>query len=132
MTALRPLRFPRASIAVWVLMFAVVTVGSLLPAHDIPTPPFPGFDKVEHLSGYAVLSAYSVLLFATPRARLLAMAAVIAFGCGIEVAQGIFTTTREPDILDALANASGALLGQLMALLPVSRWLERDAFRKVA
>lgn len=132
MSALRPLRFPRASVALWLLMFVVVTTGSLLPAHDIPSPPFPGFDKIEHMTGYAVLSSYSVLLFATPRARMLAALAVIAFGCGIEVAQGIFTTTREPDIFDALANAAGALIGQLAAFLPIARWLERDRFRRAA
>ena len=132
MNALRPLRFPHASIALWLMMFAVVTVGSLLPARDVPTPPFPGFDKLEHMIGYAVLSAYAVLLFATGRARLLALAAVIAFGCGIEIAQGLFTTTREPDVLDALANAAGAVIGQGVGLLPVARWLERDAFRRTA
>lgn len=132
MSALRPLRFPRASVALWLLMFATVAVGSLLPAHDIPTPPFPGFDKLEHMAGYAVLSAYSVLLFATPRARMLAALAVVAFGCGIEVAQGVFTTTREPDLLDALANATGAVIGQALAFLPVSRWMERGALRRAA
>ena len=132
MSALRPLRFPRASVALWLLMFAAVAVGSLLPAHDIPTPPFPGFDKLEHMAGYAVLSAYPVLLFATRRARLLAMAAVIAFGCGIEVAQGLFTPTREPDAVVALANAVGAVIGQLVGLLPVARWLERDTIRRTA
>ena len=81
-------------------------------------------DKLEHLLGYAVLSGWSVLLFATRRMRIAALLGVIAFGIAIEGAQGVFTVTREPDALDAIANAGGALLGQLVAF---TRW--SDALR---
>ncbi len=96
-------------------MFAAIATGSLLPASDLPPPAFDGMDKLEHLFGYAVLSGWSVPLFAARRARVAALLAVIAFGVAIEGAQGVFTATREPDVLDALANATGALLGQLVA-----------------
>ena len=96
-------------------MFVAITVGSLLPARDLPAPAFDGFDKLEHLLGYAVLSGWSALLFATRRARMAAVLGVIAFGIAIEFAQGAFTTTREPDMFDALANAAGAVLGQTLA-----------------
>ena len=122
-----PLRHPRVAFGAWLLMFAAVAVGSLLPARDVPTPAFDGVDKLEHLAGYAVLSGYGALLFATSRARLAAMAAVIAFGIAIEFAQGAFTTTREPDAADALANALGAGCGQLLAFTPLVRALRRRA-----
>lgn len=113
--------------AIWLAMFGAITVGSLLPAHDLPPPAFNGFDKLEHLLGYAVLSGWSVLLFDTRRARMAAAIGVIAFGILIEGAQGVFTTTREPDALDALANATGAMLGQLIALTPLAKRLRAHA-----
>jgi VanZ family protein len=109
-----PLRHPRLAFAVWIAMFVAITVGSLLPARDLPAPAFEGFDKLEHLVGYAVLSGWSVLLFATRRARMVALLGVIVFGVAIEFAQGAFTATREPDVLDAVANATGALLGRML------------------
>jgi VanZ family protein len=109
--------------AVWIAMFVAITVGSLLPAHDLPTPAFNGFDKLEHLLGYAVLSGWSALLFDRRTSRLRAMLGVIAFGIVIEVAQGVFTTTREPDVFDALANATGAMLGQLLVFTPLANVL---------
>jgi len=110
-TAAAARRAPGWALAAWLAMFAAITIGSLLPAPDLPPPAFDGMDKLEHLLGYAVLSAWSVLLFATRRARVAAMLGVVAFGVAIEGAQGVFTATREPDALDALANATGALLG---------------------
>lgn len=117
------LRHPRLAFAVWVAMFVAITIGSLVPAHDLPTPAFDGFDKLEHLFGYAVLSGWSVLLFDRRSTRIRAMLGVIAFGIAIEFAQGVFTTTREPDVFDALANATGAMLGQLLALTPLANAL---------
>lgn len=108
-------------------MFAAVAIGSLLPAPDLPKPAFDGVDKLEHLLGYAVLSGWSVLLFTGRRARIAAMLGVIAFGIAIEAMQGAFTTTREPDVLDAVANASGALVAQLLAFTPIARALRTRA-----
>lgn len=120
-------RAPRWTLAAWIAMFAAIAVGSLLPAPDLPPPAFDGVDKLEHLLGYALLSGWSVLLFARPRARVKAMLGVIAFGVAIEGAQGLFTATREPDALDALANAAGAMIGQLLAFTPVADALRRRA-----
>ena len=100
-------------------MFAAIATGSLVPASDLPASAFDGMDKLEHLLGYAVLSGWSVLLFAARPARIAALLGVVAFGIVIEGAQGAFTATREPDALDAAANAAGALLGQLVAF---TRW----------
>lgn len=117
----------RIALAVWIAMFAAIAIGSLLPAQDLPPPAFDGMDKAEHLLGYVLLSGYAVLLFDTRRARLRAMLVVIAFGLAVEVAQGVFTTTREPDLLDALANATGAALGQLLVFTRLAGALRRHA-----
>ena len=64
MGLLREFRWPYRWLALWGLMLAAVIATSLLPARDLPSAPFSGFDKVEHLLAYAVLSAYAVMLFA--------------------------------------------------------------------
>ena len=68
-----------------------------------------------------------MLLFDARRSRLRAMLGVIAFGIGIEIAQGAFTATREPDALDVLANSAGAALGQLLAFTPLAGRLRTRA-----
>ena len=122
---LRPLRRPRLAVAGWIALFALVALGSLMPAREIPTPPVQGFDKVEHLVGYAVLSGYAVLLFASAGARWAAAALVMLFGLGIEIAQSALTTSREADPVDVLANALGAMIGQLLAHSRLARLFER-------
>ena len=73
-------------------------------------------DKIAHLAGYAVLMFWWAQLIVQRRWRL-AIAAVV-FGISIELLQGL-TPNRQPDLLDALANSGGILLGWLVArLLP--------------
>lgn len=121
---LRTLRHPRSSVAAWVAMFALIAYGSLLPARELPDIDIHGFDKLEHAVGYALLSGYSTLLFATRKSRVLACMGVIGFGIVIELAQGGLTSTREADPSDVVANTVGALAGQLMAFTRMARWLE--------
>jgi len=71
-------------------------------------------DKLVHLAGYAVLMFWWAQLV-TRRRWKLAMA-VVLFGLAIELLQGL-TPDRQPDLLDALANSSGVLLGWLAARL---------------
>ena len=40
----------------------------------------------------------------------------IIYGCLIEIAQGLFTTTRQADLKDVLANFTGAMLAVLLQL----------------
>ena len=84
-----------------------------------------GFDKVEHFLGYALLSAYAVMLFARMRPQAVAALGVIMFGIAIEVAQSTWTTDRLGDSADAMANALGALAGLLVSATPMARWLQR-------
>ena len=73
-------------------------------------------DKLVHLAGYAMLMFWWAQLVVARRWKL--AVAVMLFGIAIELLQGV-TPTRQPDLLDALANSSGVLLGWLIArLLP--------------
>jgi len=73
-------------------------------------------DKIVHLAGYAVLMFWWAQLVIRQRWKL--ALAVALFGIGIEGLQGL-TPNRMPDLLDALANSGGVMLGWLAArLLP--------------
>ena len=116
---------PQRWLGAWWTMIALVIIGSLLPALLLPDLPA-GSDKVEHLLGYAILSATAVQVFATRAALLRAALFLVALGVGIEVAQDLLTTTREMDAMDALANTCGVVLGLLTALTPM-----RDALLRM-
>ena len=122
---LKPFRHPRAWCALWALAIALVVVGSLLPGPDLPHVP-DGGDKVEHIAGYCVLAAFAVQLFARRAWLAGACVALVLLGIALEIAQGVFTTTRTMDPADALADAVGVLLGAATVLLP---W--RDALLRL-
>ncbi len=69
-------------------------------------------DKIVHLTGYAALMFWWAQLVVRQRRKL--ALAVVLFGIAIEGLQG-FTPSRMPDLLDALANSGGVLLGWLLA-----------------
>lgn len=126
LAAMRPLRHRRAWLALWGLMVLAVVVLSLIPPPPMPAVAFRGIDKVEHVLGYLALSAMATALFAPMPVRARIAAALVALGIALEIAQGTMTTTRTPDLPDALANAAGVLLG--LACTPAVRlvaWLDR-------
>ena len=106
-------------------MLAAVATGSLLPAGELPPVPFDGFDKVQHLLGYFVLSAFAVMLFARMRTQALCAAGLVALGIGLEIAQAALTVSREADPADALFNAMGVLAGLAIAATPLANLLQR-------
>ena len=121
---LREFRRPVVWLAGWALLFALVAIGSLLPPGELP-PMWPGLDKLQHFLGYALLSAYAVMLFERMRPQALAALGVIAFGIAIEFAQSAWTADRLGDSADAMANALGALAGLGISVTPMARWLQR-------
>jgi len=123
--ALKPFARPQRWLGAWWAMIAAVIVGSLLPALLLPDLP-PGSDKLEHLLGYAILSATAVQLFGTRAAVLRAGMFLVALGVAIEIAQGTLTSTRSMDVNDAIANTLGVCLGLASVLGPM-----RDALLRV-
>ena len=120
---LRDFRRPRLWLGLWLAAIAAVIVLSLTPPPPMAVPH--NFDKVEHLSSYALLACGAVLLFARRRAQLGAGIGLMAMGVGLEFAQALLTQTRMADPADALANAMGVLVGLLMSFTPAARWLLR-------
>lgn len=122
---LREFERPALWCVLWLAMIAVVIATCLMPARDLPPPPFSNFDKIEHFGAYLAMSAYASMLFARMRAQALATAALIAMGVALEYAQATMTDSRSGDAADALANSLGALTGLFLARTPVALWLQR-------
>ena len=123
-SALRGFHRPGRWLALWALMIAAVVVGSLLPTDALPPSPFEQFDKLEHFFGYAALSAYAVLLFASRRAQVAAAIGLIALGVGLEFAQAVLTESRRADVFDALTDGFGVLVGLLLTATPWAQALQ--------
>jgi VanZ family protein len=93
--------------------------GTILVLSLIPSPPhicnrFLSWDKFQHASAYAVFTLFGYLAFTRltdhKRRIIAAMVVAVVFGAMIEVAQGLFTATRQADYRDVVANAFGALM----------------------
>lgn len=108
---------------VWVLAIGAVVVLSLTPPPPVSVPR--GFDKLEHLVGYALLSAGAVLLFGRRGAQLGAALGLVAMGIALEFAQAGLTETRTADVADAAANALGVAAGFALSCTRAADWLER-------
>lgn len=85
---------------------------SLMPDSGAPSY---GWDKANHFAAYGVMSFFfmrAAVMYGVPSSRA-ALAAIIAaslFGIGVEFLQS-FTLTRKAEVLDALANGLGAVVG---------------------
>lgn len=121
---LRAFRRPRLWLAVWVFGWLLCIVLSLVrpPRLDVDVP---DGDKLGHLLAYALLSAWSVWLFATRGARWASALALVALGLALEWAQGHLTAHRMMDPRDAIANTLGVLLGQCAVFVGGGRFLQR-------
>jgi VanZ family protein len=91
----------------------VVVWVSMVPNSELPEVGVS--DKIEHALAYLVLTLAG--LWALPRRGWLVLAAVVAFGVGVELLQAGFSFDRQGDWRDAVANATGALMAVLFARL---------------
>ena len=114
--SLKPFRRPWLWAGLWVLAVAVVVIGSLLPAHDLPD--LPVSDKFEHFLAYAALSAGAVQLFVRRLSWGFVCVLLVLMGIGLEYLQAQMALGRVLDRQDALANMIGVLLGLATAFTP--------------
>ncbi len=117
-----PLARPGLWVAGAVLITLVIAVGSLVPGPLVAA--VSGYDKLEHLGAYLVLTVWLAGLVER-RHYLRAALAVLLFGIGVELAQGAFTATREPEWADVAANAAGVGVALALALAGAGRWTQR-------
>ena len=104
--------------ALLALMLAVITWLALSPAP--PKTLNTGGDKANHGLAFASLAFSAVWAFwQRPRQWPMLVAALLAYGVGIEIAQS-FLPPREADWHDVVADGVGIALG-LLAAWPVAR-----------
>lgn len=121
---LREFKRPALWLGVWLFGWLLCITLSLIhpPQFGIDIP---DGDKLGHFLAYALLSAWSVLIFADRRSHWQAALLLVLLGVGMELAQGALTSDRMMDARDALANALGVLSGQLLTLSRARSWLQR-------
>jgi len=99
------------------LLLLAVAVASLLPVPDIGVG-----DKLSHVFTYFALAAWFGILAANTARLGLAVAALFAYGAGLELLQGM-TGYRFAEWGDLLANGAGILLGAPLHYSPLRRLL---------
>ena len=114
--SLKPFRRPGLWAGLWMLAIAIVVIGSLLPAKDLPSVQVN--DKIEHFVAYAALSAGAVQLFARRLSWGFVCVLLVLMGIGIEYLQAQMAMGRMLDRNDALANTIGVLIGLATAFTP--------------
>lgn len=92
-----------ARVAFWACLLGVVVL-SLTPVQQLPPQVLNLWDKAQHAGGFAVLTLLG--LWAYPQRAVTLLAAMLALGAGIEVAQAA-TGGRYGDVLDWVADAVG-------------------------
>jgi VanZ family protein len=100
------------------LWTCIITVLSLVTIGNVGTSiPIPNKDKYVHFTFYFVFvvvwSLFAKQTKITKKIQWIVLSSAIGYGVLMEVCQGVFTTTRTPDIMDVLANIIGALSGLL-------------------
>jgi VanZ family protein len=103
--------------ALWILGTLAVAVGSLLPASSPEIraiSALPVSDKVIHFSGYMVVAFLAVCAEGRARAWKLC-AGLVAMGIALEFLQEL-VPGRSSEVLDAVADLGGVLLGLLLAI----------------
>ncbi|MGE3143263.1 MAG: hypothetical protein AB7L65_08070 [Hyphomonadaceae bacterium] len=90
-------------------MTALVLIAALAPGDPSPHL-FVGHDKAQHVGAFAALGA-AYGWRATRRGFWISGFALAGLAVGIEILQGLCTSTRDPSVFDAAASALGAALG---------------------
>ncbi len=96
-----------------------ISIGLLLPSQGLlPSQDKIPFDKIAHVLINCVLVVTWLSFFYIKEKKMMSITTIYAvfgvcllYGIVIEVLQHIFTTYRQADLLDVVANAIGLLLG---------------------
>lgn len=97
--------------AFWLCVVAVLVLSLMPPSVQLPST---GWDKTNHLLGFAVLAALGCLAWPSRTTRVLA--GLLAYGALIECLQAL-TPYRFAEGADLLADALGLALGWALAFI---------------
>lgn len=96
----------------------------MVPVPDTPLSDLRFIDKWTHFVMYGILTAVLWVEYVRShpniswrRLLLFGIAAPVAMGCAVEVAQAYLTTCRSGDPFDALCNALGVMLGTVVGVV---------------
>lgn len=106
---------PRSYRCLWIVLMALIMVGSLLPLNVPSATPVPG-DKLQHFLGYGLLATMATLGFSRLSLALAAALAMIGLGAAVEGIQHLLPW-RQFDWLDMLANTLGVVSGIALGLV---------------
>ena len=102
----------------------VILFFCLIKSSDLPTITVPYLDKAVHAIFHFVFTVLWFLFFKKKldtsniyRPLVFSFVLSFFFGVSIELMQKFFTTTRSADVLDELANLSGATLAVIAIVL---------------
>jgi VanZ family protein len=90
-------------------MVVLVGAASLTPGGDGDSAVI--IDKIAHFAAYGILAAMVPWRVSDSRRVWFTIAGLVLYGLAVEWAQGAFTETRTPSVLDAAANGAGAAFG---------------------
>ncbi|WP_414655556.1 VanZ family protein [Flavobacterium sp.] len=106
------------------LWTGIVSYFCLIPSDEVPVINIPNIDKCIHGFFHFVFTFVWFLFFRKQlrfynnlKPLLTAFMFSFVFGIGIELMQQFFTTTRQADVLDGVANVTGALLAVLAVII---------------
>lgn len=108
----------------WTLLIAILC---LVTFKDLPTIGIAGADKDVHFLfhfGFTILWYLYVNSKKSKPSLLKIGLASLLYGISLEIAQGVFTTTRSADAMDVLANATGAGIA-IVAILMTRKLLNK-------
>ena len=97
--------------AFWICVLAILAMSLMPPVPQMPTT---GWDKSNHMLGFAVLAVLAH--WALPGRTALALLGLVAFGGLIEILQSL-TPYRQADFADLIADGAGLLVGEGLARL---------------
>jgi VanZ family protein len=102
----------------------VILFFCLIKASDLPQVEVPNLDKAVHATFHFVFTVLWFLFFKKKlktsnifRPLVIAYLFSFFFGSAVELMQEFFTTTRSADVIDELANLSGATLAVIAVVL---------------
>lgn len=106
------------AVIVWSVIIAFFCLAKF---NNVPLGNVTNLDKVVHAFFYFVLTTFSFLFLKSRTTNVNSIKPFVFsflfsvfFGIGIEIAQRVFTETRQADIFDVLANTSGATLSIML------------------